>query len=185
MDLSHPKGHSVNDGILPHLCSLQYVTIDEAIKGITQLGQGTLLAKIDVKCLLSASSPSSRQAFTWNGMARKDIHRHLPSLWFEVSPQTLQCPGGAAVLDSQAEECVVPDSILRRFLTMGPSSSSSCQHNLDTIIKICNYLAVPLVLEKVESPSSALPFLGIMLDTIKMEARLPNDKLGKLKDEVA
>ena len=41
-DLSHPKGHSINDGIPAHLCSLQYVTIDEAIKGIIQSGQGTL-----------------------------------------------------------------------------------------------------------------------------------------------
>ena len=49
VDLFHPKGHSVNDGIPAHLCSLQYVTIDEAIKGIIQSGQGTLLAKIDVK----------------------------------------------------------------------------------------------------------------------------------------
>ena len=49
MDLSHPKGHSVNDGIPAHLCSLQYVTIDKAIKSIIQSGQGTLLAKIDFK----------------------------------------------------------------------------------------------------------------------------------------
>ena len=44
VDLSYPKGHSVNDGIPAHLCSLRYVTIDEAIKGIIQSGQGTLLA---------------------------------------------------------------------------------------------------------------------------------------------
>ena len=45
VDLSHPKGHSVNDDILAHLCSLQYVTIDKAIEGIIQQGRGTLLAK--------------------------------------------------------------------------------------------------------------------------------------------
>jgi len=49
VDLSHPKGHSVNDGISKPLCSLKYVTIDEAIKAIVQLGQGALLAKIDIK----------------------------------------------------------------------------------------------------------------------------------------
>ena len=38
VDLSHPKGCSVNDGILAHLCSLEYITIDEAIKGIIQRG---------------------------------------------------------------------------------------------------------------------------------------------------
>ena len=71
------------------------------------------------------------------------------------------------------------------FLTMGPPASSSCQYNLDTIIQTCNYLGVPLALEKVEGPSTILPFLGITLDTARIEARLPADKLGKLKDEVA
>ena len=34
VDLSHPKGHSVNDGISKPLCSLKYITIDDAIKEI-------------------------------------------------------------------------------------------------------------------------------------------------------
>lgn len=71
------------------------------------------------------------------------------------------------------------------FLTMGPPSSLACQHNLDTIIKICNRLGVPLTLEKVEGPSTSLPFLGIVLDTVKMEARLPEVKLCKLREEVS
>ena len=49
VDLSRPKEHSINDGIPANICSLQYVTIDEAIKGIIQSGQRTRLAKIDVK----------------------------------------------------------------------------------------------------------------------------------------
>ena len=48
-----------------------------------------------------------------------------------------------------------------------------------------NYLSVPLALEKVEGPSTTLPFLGITLDTIKMEARLPEDKLGRSREEIA
>jgi len=60
------------------------------------------------------------------------------------------------------------------------------QRNLDTLVQICNlYLSVPLALEKVEDPSTVLPFLGIMLDTIAMEARLPEEKLHKLREEVA
>ena len=33
-DLSHPTGSSVNDGIPPTLCSLSYVSIDDAIQKI-------------------------------------------------------------------------------------------------------------------------------------------------------
>ena len=46
-------------------------------------------------------------------------------------------------------------------------------------------MGIPLALEKVEGPSTTLPFLGITLDTIKMEARLPEDKLSRLKEEFA
>jgi len=49
IDLSHPAKHSVNDGIPKPLCSLSYITIDSAISCILNLGQGALLAKIDIK----------------------------------------------------------------------------------------------------------------------------------------
>ena len=49
VDLSYPSTHSINDGIPSALCSLQYVTIDDAVQHILKLGVGTLLAKIDIK----------------------------------------------------------------------------------------------------------------------------------------
>ena len=33
VDLSHPKGKSVNDGISPELCSLHYVKADDVAQG--------------------------------------------------------------------------------------------------------------------------------------------------------
>ena len=47
--LSHPANGSVNGGIPKALCSLKYITVDSATKYIKQIGQGTLLAKIDIK----------------------------------------------------------------------------------------------------------------------------------------
>ena len=186
VDLSHPKGHSVNDGILPHLCSLQYVTIDEAVKGIIQRGQGTLLAKIDVKSAfrLLPVHPADRHLLGMEWQGGIYIDTCLP-FGLRSAPKLFNVL--AEMLSWIAKQRNVSFLIhyLDDFLTMGPSSSSSCQYNLDTIIQICNYLGVPLALEKVEGPSTTLPFLGITLDTIKMEARLPEDKLGKLKDEVA
>ena len=48
-DLSYPKHHSVNDGIPKNLCSLSYITVDDAIKKIIETGPNTLLAKVDIK----------------------------------------------------------------------------------------------------------------------------------------
>ena len=71
VDLSHPKGQSVNDGIPKALCSLKYVTIDEAIKKIVKLGRGALLAKIDIKSafrLLPVHVDSRHMlGMLWNG----------------------------------------------------------------------------------------------------------------------
>ena len=180
VDLSHPKGHSVNDGISAHLCSLQYVTIDKAIEGIIQQGRGTLLAKIDVKsafCLLPVH-PADRHLL---GMELLYIDTCLP-FGLRSAPKLFNVL--AELLSWMVRQQNVSFLIhyLDDFITMGPPSSSICQNNLDTIIHICNYLGVPLAFEKVERPSTTLPFLGITLDTMKMEARLPE---GKLKDKVA
>ena len=47
--LSHPQGASINDAIPKELCSLNYITVDAAIKHILALSPGTLLAKLDIK----------------------------------------------------------------------------------------------------------------------------------------
>ena len=39
VDLSHPRGASVNDGIEKELCSLKYVSVDEAMREVTQLAK--------------------------------------------------------------------------------------------------------------------------------------------------
>ena len=48
-DLSYPQDRSVNDGIDPALCSLKYTSVDQVAETIATLGQGSLLAKIDVE----------------------------------------------------------------------------------------------------------------------------------------
>ena len=48
-DLSYTSRSSVNDGIPSELCSLTYITIDNAILNILESGKDTMLAKIDIK----------------------------------------------------------------------------------------------------------------------------------------
>ena len=49
VDLSYPKGHSVNGGIPKSLCSLSYTSVDDTINQIIAIGPNTLLAKLDIK----------------------------------------------------------------------------------------------------------------------------------------
>ena len=64
---------------------------------------------------------------------------------------------------------------------MGKPGSNQCDQNLHIMIQICQLLNVPLAIEKMEGPSTLLEFLGILLDTVRMEARLPDDKLARLR----
>ena len=49
VDLSSPREHSVNDGIVKNLCSLKYASVEDAVQRIWSMGRGTLLAKIDIE----------------------------------------------------------------------------------------------------------------------------------------
>ena len=70
VDLSHPAGHSVNDNIPKALCSLSYITVDDAIQAIVQSGPYTLLSKVDIKSAfrLIPVHPADRHllAMKWN-----------------------------------------------------------------------------------------------------------------------
>ena len=49
VDLSHPRGSSVNDGIESELQPLKYTSVDKAVQMILEMGAGTKLAKFDVE----------------------------------------------------------------------------------------------------------------------------------------
>ena len=67
------------------------------------------------------------------------------------------------------------------YLTVGLAASP-----IVNIIKaVCKEFGVLLALEKVEGPATCLTFLGIVLDTRKMEIRLPDEKLTRIRCEVA
>ncbi|KAK2186344.1 hypothetical protein NP493_205g03044 [Ridgeia piscesae] len=51
---------------------------------------------------------------------------------------------------------------------------------MNAFISLGEQMGVPLAPEKTQDPTIVLPFLGIILDTVELEARLPDDKLAKL-----
>ena len=47
--------------------------------------------------------------------------------------------------------------------------------------QVCTELGVPLAIDKEEGPSTTIVFVGIVIDTVKQELRLPADKLMHLQ----
>ena len=168
---------SVNDGIPKHLCSISYISVDEAIQKIVSLGRGTLLAKIDIRSAfrLIPMHPADCHllAMEWRGATYIDTCRPFslrsaPKL-FNVLADLLEwilLHLGVSVLLHYLDD----------YLTMGPPNTQICHQNLRLLTEVCAMLGIPLALEKVEGSSTILEFLGILLDTTRMEARLPPEK---------
>ena len=72
------------------------------------------------------------------------------------------------------------------FLMFGPPDSLVCQHNLNTFTQVCDELGIAtLGFKNLEGPSTSLTFLGIILDTHRMEICLPKDKLQCIHQELS
>ena len=68
---------------------------------------------------------------------------------------------------------------------MGQADSTACHEHLTTIKEVCQNLGIPLAIEKLEGPSQRITFLGITLDTQRMEAQLPSDKLLRIRNQLS
>jgi hypothetical protein len=71
MHLSYPEGSSINDGINVEDFPLKYMTVYDAMDSIMRLGQGALLAKLDIKSAfrLCPVHPADQHllGMHWNG----------------------------------------------------------------------------------------------------------------------
>ena len=76
MDLCSPEGYSMNHAISKEDCSFHYASVDWAVARITQLGSGTLLAKMDIQRAYRniPVAPADRHllGFLWEGMVYID-----------------------------------------------------------------------------------------------------------------
>ena len=54
-----------------------------------------------------------------------------------------------------------------------------CQSQLSLFLDLCSFLGIPIAPEKTCGPSTILSFVGIELDTVLLQARLPQEKIDK------
>ena len=182
LDLSAPSSHSVNDGIKPELCSMSYSSVDQAAKIIATLGRQARMAKIDIAHAYRnvPVHPEDRLLLGMRWQEAVYIDTVLP-FGLRSAPKIFSAL--ADTLEWILLRNQVPHIIhyLDDYFTAGAPGSDQCAQHLETITSICNKLGFPLAKDKVEGPSTVLTFLGILLDSSKMELRLPVEKLQLLK----
>ena len=182
LDLSHPNGHSVNDGISRSLCSLSYTKVDHTVRKILSSGQGTLLAKIDIENAFRnvPVHPHDRHllGLVWDG--KLYIDTVLP-FGLRSAPKIFNAIADGLQWIAMERGVTNLDHFLDDFITTGHPRSNECSNNLVLLMDTCKILNLPLALSKLEGPSTCLVFLGIELDTLLLQLRLPYPKLMRLK----
>lgn len=192
--LSFPKvgTTSINHSISSEDFSLQYITIDNAIDGIKQFGQGCFLAKTDVESAfrLIPVNPKDYEllGMCWNGKYFYDKVlpfglRSAPYLFNQLSD---------ALEWILLNKCFISFvcHILDDFLIIEPPSlafpsNQLCQQSLSSMLLTFKRLGIPIALDKTKGPCQVIEFMGIILDTQRMEARLPQDKIERIKTALA
>lgn len=183
LDLSSPRGSSVNDGINPQLCTLSYARVDDVAQRVRTLGRGTLLAKLDI---LSAYRiipvhPDDRNLFgmRWQGVVCLDAAlpfglRSAPKIFSAVADALLWVMFKNGVTSGL--------HYLDDFLFSGAPGSDECALSLARALETCRELGIPVAWHKLVGPSTVLTFLGIEIDTMTGQLRLPGDKLARLNE---
>lgn len=181
LDLSHPEGHSVNDGIEPELCSLQYASVGEAVRRVLAMERGGHLTKIDIESAyrIVPVHPEERglMGMEWEGKHYVDLA--LP-FGLRSAPKIFNALGDALqwMLEQEGIENI---HYLDDFLVFGPSEIARCEEGQQrTLAKLFGKLGVPIAHHKTEGPARVVIFLGIALDLETRMMRLPEVKLARL-----
>ena len=185
VDLSHPKGNSVNDGIPPELCSLRYVSVDDAVKVIVALGKRAKVAKFEIKSAyrIVLVHPTDRYllGMMWNGQLYVDTA--LP-FGLRSAPKVFTAVADALQFIFEKHGVHRIMHYLDDFLLFGAPGSSQCGEALQLAMDCCTRLGAPIAESKMEGPKECITFLGIELDIAKGELRLPKEKLQRIQREI-
>ena len=74
--------------------------------------------------------------------------------------------------------------ILDDFMFFGSPNSNQCRVGLNSFLQLCQSINIDVKKEKTVFPCTQVELHGLLVDTIKMEISLPQDKLDKARQQV-
>ncbi len=181
-DLSWPPGFSVNDGISKDEYTLAYISVQFAIDLISKYGKGTNFAKLD---LADAYKQIRVRKQDWN-LLGSHIELNGKKYFFLDTVLPFGLRSSAKIFSDFADALAFimkengttdVDHYLDDYLTGGPPNSPVCVNNINIMIETCKKLNFLINPEKLIAPSTCIEFLGIIIDSIRMEIRISSDRL--------
>ena len=158
---------------------MQYQRVDDDIDLIRSMGVGSLMAKADIEKAFRIM-PVHPVDYELLGM-------RINNLFYYDKALPMGCSISCKLFEefSTALHWIVANEfkaagvvhVLDDFLFVGAAATQQCDRDLQSFIK----LNIPIKHSKTVNPCTVITFLGIELDSVKMESRLPLDKVEKIK----
>lgn len=183
--LSWPRGSSVNDGIPDTEASISYDMFERAIADLVQAGPNSKMAKLDLK-----------EAF--HQIPVRESEWHLLGVTFDdrvyfMTVLTFGLRSAPYIFNmfSEALHWIISKYIpahLRHYLDdfwmlfSSDTPDNRSHAAVEWVMALGHQLGLRFQDSKTEWPTYVIEFLGLILDSIRMEARLPEDKLAYLQD---
>ncbi len=181
--LSFPHGgDSVNAAVEVLECKL--ASFDRAIELVQAAGRGCFLTKIDIdgayRNIPTHPSQWHVLGMRWRGKFYYD--RVLPfglrsscAIWEEYATAAEWIISRVLALQSLMH-------YIDDYLVVHPAGDQARAAAVrDLVLRVFKLLGVPIAMPKLEGPVTALTYLGILLDTVTMTARLDATRLDELR----
>ncbi|XP_048251513.1 uncharacterized protein LOC125379287 [Haliotis rufescens] len=184
--LSYPRGKSINDFIDTEACSVVYARFDEATHMVLQLGKGALLAKFDIQSAFRII-PVHPSDFELLGIRFEGEFYFDKCLPFGCSISCAIFETFSTFLQWCMQSHLPTRPIMHYlddFLTGGTAGTSHCSDNLNGCVNTLEQLGVPIAHDKTVGPTTKLTFLGLEIDTIAMQIRIPEPKIKEATREI-
>ena len=185
LDLSSPKGYSVNDYISKDDYSVSYSLFDDAVVLVKRLGPNCFMAKLDIKHAfrLCPVHPDDWHLLGYNWKDRFYFDVVLP---FGGRSSPFIFNNFADLLQWILVIIFLIQNLLHYlddFFT-AEILCATCNQNINLIKKVFELLGVPLAPEKVIGPLQIITYLGIEIDSVECVVRLPKGKFDDLRSSL-
>jgi hypothetical protein len=181
LDLSQPKGESVNDYIDKSEFPCSYMHFDTATELVIRVGMGCYLSKIDIKHAyrLLPVRPEDWPLLVYQWEGRYYVDLKLPfggrsSASIFTSFADLVC----WILTQKYNLIVIHYS--DDFLLITRADLELALAHLQKLKSVFSYLEIPIAEDKLVGPATNVPFLGIQIDSRNFCVSIPQDKIEQM-----
>ena len=183
-DLSYPPGQSVNDEIPPECTAVSYQSVYDAIYMLCRLGRGAFMAKTDIEKAfrIIPLHPDDQHLFCmcWRDKLYMD---QVMQMGCSSSCQIFQAFATAIQWIAVTKLGIPSVNYLDDFL-FGSMSKLVGTKDLLKFLDMCKDIGIPIAENKTFYPDNIMTFLGLEIDTLQNQVRLPEEKMTKCIAEI-